>query len=659
MAKAKHLLVCDCEGTMTLDAEALRKAAGAETVRKTTALCMGDMDVAAKALSGDGPVLIACGQQARLFAELGADIAQTAGVSADLLTIDIRDRAGWTSDKTATAKQAALLAEGLLDHPATPVKDVVSSGTCLILGDSAVVLNAARRLSDALAVTCILTDTPDDLVPSPDFDVALGRLKSASGTLGHFSVVVDGYAPLSPAGRGGAAFARAKDGAKSACDILIDLTGAPALFPAPEKREGYLRAAPSDAVALEKLLFDAATLTGTFEKPIYIRYDASLCAHSRASQKGCTRCLDVCPTGAILPMGDTVRIDPDVCAGCGACAAVCPSGAAAYDDPPVAFLFARLRTLANTYRDAGGTGPRALFHDLEFGTELIALSARFGRGLPADVIPVAVANVEGIGHAECLAALGAGFSEALILSGPHTDPSALGPQSELAAAIVAGAGHDASRIRVIDPRDPDALEAELHGTAQRPLAISPVLAIGGRRDVTRLAATALTGGKTPVIALPAGAPYGAIVINSDACTMCLACVSLCPVGALGDNADKPEVNFREAACLQCGICESTCPENAITLVPQLDLSKEALSTRVLNTEEPFDCIECGRPFGVRSTIEKVVEKLSGNHWMYTNSDNTKLVQMCDDCRIRAQYHSENSPFKLGEKPKTRTSDDYS
>ena len=508
-------------------------------------------------------------------------------------------------------------------------------------------------------MTCILTDAPEDLVPSPDYDIALGRLKSVSGTLGHFSVVVDGYAALSPAGRGGARFARAKDGAKSACDILIDLTGEPALFSAPEKREGYLRAAPSDAVALQKTLLVASTLTGTFEKPLFIRYDASLCAHSRASQQGCNRCLDVCPTGAILPLGDGVRIDPDICAGCGACAAVCPSGAASYDDPPVEFLFSRLRTLASTYRKAGGTGPRALFHDPEFGTELIELSARFGRGLPADVIPIAVANVEGIGHAECLAALGAGFSEALILSGPKTDASALAPQSALAAAIVAGAGHDADRVRVIAPRDPDALEEELYGTAYAPLAISPILPIGGRRDVTRLAATALTGGETPILPLPHGAPYGAVVINSDACTMCLACVSLCPVGALGDNADKPEVNFREAACLQCGICESTCPENAISLVPQLDLSKEALSTRVLNTEEPFDCIECGRPFGVRSTIEKIVEKLSGNHWMYTNSDNTKLVQMCDDCRIRAQYHSDNSPFKLGEKPRTRTTDDYS
>lgn len=659
MAKAKHLLVCDCEGTMQLAPEALCIAIGAETVRKVSALCMGDLDVAAKALSGDGPVLIACGQQARVFAQLAEDISEDAGQSADLLTIDIRDRAGWTSTGNATAKQAALLAEGLLDHPAIPVKDVVSHGVCLIVGPSATVLPVAARLSGNLAVTCLLNDHPGDLAPETRFDIALGRLRSATGTLGDFSVVVDGFAPLSPAGRGAADFAPARDGAKSACDILLDLTGQPALFPASEKREGYLRAAPSDSIALERVAFDAAQLTGTFEKPLYVQYDASLCAHSRASQTGCSRCLDVCPTGAILPVGDTVQIDPDICAGCGACAAVCPSGAASYDAPPVTFLFARLRTLASTFRAAGGTAPRALFHDADYGTDLIALSARFGRGLPADVIPVAVENVEGIGHAEVLAALGAGFSATLILAGPKTDASALGPQADLAAAIVTGTGQTGARVRVIDPRGPDDLETALYGSALPALTSQPILPIGGRRDVTRLAATALCNGATPVLPLPKGAPYGAIAINSDACTLCLACVSLCPVGALGDNPDQPEVNFRETACLQCGICANTCPEKAIKLVPQLDLSNAALSPRVLNSEEPFDCIECGKPFGVKSTIEKIVEKLSGKHWMYTNSDNTKLVQMCDDCRIRAQYHSENSPFKMGDRPKTRTTDDYS
>ena len=32
--------------------------------------------------------------------------------------------------------------------------------------------------------------------------------------------------------------------------------------------------------------------------------------------------------------------------------------------------------------------------------------------------------------------------------------------------------------------------------------------------------------------------------------------------------------------------------------------------------------------------------------------------MCDDCRVNAQYHDENAPFKYGEKPKIRTTDDY-
>ena len=149
-----------------------------------------------------------------------------------------------------------------------------------------------------------------------------------------------------------------------------------------------------------------------------------------------------------------------------------------------------------------------------------------------------------------------------------------------------------------------------------------------------------------------------MVIDGEACTLCLACVSLCPVGALGDSPDKPQVRFQETACLQCGICASACPETAISLVPQMNLSNEALTYRVLNEEDPFECIECGKPFGVKSTIERIVSKLEGNHWMYTSSDNSKLIQMCDDCRVNAQYHQENSPFAMGERPAVRTTDDY-
>ncbi len=93
----------------------------------------------------------------------------------------------------------------------------------------------------------VLLETPlDDLVPDDAFDVAVGRLTSASGALAGFSVVVDGYAPLLASGRGAARFGKAADGAKSRCDIILDLRGGTPLFPAPEKREGYLRPDPRD-----------------------------------------------------------------------------------------------------------------------------------------------------------------------------------------------------------------------------------------------------------------------------------------------------------------------------------------------------------------------------------------------------------------------------
>jgi len=79
---------------------------------------------------------------------------------------------------------------------------------------------------------------------------------------------------------------------------------------------------------------------------------------------------------------------------------------------------------------------------------------------------------------------------------------------------------------------------------------------------------------------------------------------------------------------------------------------------VLNEEEPFACIECGALFGVKSTIDRITEKLKDKHELFTGSDNFRLIQMCDDCRIRAQYHSDSAPMFMGERPKVRTTEDY-
>ncbi|MEO0995546.1 MAG: 4Fe-4S binding protein, partial [Pseudomonadota bacterium] len=487
-------------------------------------------------------------------------------------------------------------------------------------------------------------------------DIVRGRITRLTGALGAFALEVDGFAALEPGGRGARSFGSATNGARSECDIVVDLSGDQPLVPAHWKRDGYLRAEPSDPVGLERALFDAAQLVGTFEKTLHIAVTEALCAHSRAEQTGCTRCLSVCPTSAITPNGDHISIDPRVCAGCGACAAVCPSGAAASVEPPVDFLFRRMRSLAEAYRTAGGEAPRLLVHD-GHGAEMIQLGARFGRGLPADVIPLEVTALAAFGHAEQLAALGLGFSGVDLLAGPKAEIEPMRAEMAVAEAIVAGTA-GGPRLRLVEEQDPDALMELLHGEAPEPHGADPILAAGGRRETVRLAARALAGGATETpVPLPTGAPYGAVVVNPDACTLCLSCAGLCPTGALGDNPDRPELTFREEACIQCGLCAGLCPESAITLVPQLELSDAALTPRTLKEEEPFACIECGKLFGVKSTIERITEKLS-THAMFQNSDNAKLIQMCDDCRVKAQFHSDSAPFSFGERPRVRTTDDY-
>lgn len=641
---AKTLITCDCMGSQAIDTQGLAATTGLDVPPPCSALCTTQIDRAAKAIDA-GDAVFCCTQESRIFGTLADELDHPAPP-----LMDVRDKAGWTADQAPTLpKMSALVAEALLPAAAEKTVDVISEGLCLILGPSQVALQAALALKDHLGVTVLLNDA-NDLPDARDFDVVIGKLRRASGALGQFDVVIDALQQIQPGGRGGFTLTDPQNGGHSDCDIILDLRGDMPLFPAHEKREGYLRADPGHPTGVSAAILAASHLVGVFEKPLYVRKEPLLCAHSRAEQTGCTRCLDLCPTGAISPDGDHVTIDPMICAGCGACSAACPSGALTYDAPAVDHTMRRVQTLAKAYQDAGGAAPRLLVHDTH-GAEMIRLSARHGRGLPADVIPLDMSAIGAFGHAEIVAALAAGFASVSMLPGPAADKDALTAQIALAGAI-----GGADTVHLLDLVDPDAMSDALYGeTAPAPLA-QPVRPMGTRRQITRQAARALHPG-TDTLPLPQDAPYGAVLVDTDACTLCLSCVSLCPSGALGDNPDAPQLRFQEDACLQCGLCSNVCPEDAITYEPRLDLTDAALSQNVLNEEEPFACIECGSLFGVKSTIEKITEKLSG-HSMFADGDKLKLIQMCDNCRINAQYHSQDNPFEGGERPRPRTSDDY-
>ncbi len=636
------VLLCDCLGSQRLDRDGIEAATGRTCSGVHSFLCGRQIGTVAEALKTGGAITVACEQERATFEALAEDL----GVATPGF-VDLRDRAGWTDDRRdVTPKQAALLADAALVAPEPRIIDVESAGTCLVIGPASVAVLAAERLSETLAVTCLLSDgaAPPD---RRDFDTIHGRIRRATGALGRFELVIDGLRQLIPGGRGGFDLTAPQDGAQSLCDVIVDLSGSAPMFPAPEKREGYLRADPGRPEAVFDALWQARQLVGTFEQPVFVALAPEICAHSRVQQTGCTRCLDACPTGAILPDGDHVSVDPHVCAGCGACSALCPSGAISYDAPPVAHTMRRISTLAAAYRTAGGARPRLLVHDETHGREMIELLARHRAGLAADVIPMAVPALAAFGHAEGLAARAAGFADVALLLSPRSDRATLEQEARLAAAID---GPEA--LRLLDIADPDALPEALGPAPDT--APEPMLTMGSRRQIARMAARALA--LEEVTPLPDDAPYGAVLVDPEACTLCMSCVPLCPSGALGANPDKPQLLFQEEACLQCGICATICPEDAITLQPRMNVADAALSQRVLHEEEPFCCVECGTPFGVKSTIDRITEKLAGRHAMFANPRALRLIQMCDDCRVKSQMH--DGMLSGPPKPVPRTSMDY-
>ncbi len=680
----KTIKLCNCNATMSFDVAALGKALGSGAPLKVhTALCRKQAGAFQQSLN-DPDVIVACTQEARLFTE----IAEEAQSDANVQFVNLREAAGRSaeSDKV-TPKMAALLAAAALPEPEpVPSVDYKSAGQILIIGPSAVSMDWAKRLSDGsigqLDVSVLMTRREGGELPAErDFPVWSGASVSVSGYLGAFEVAWDQANPVDldlctrcnacidvcPEGAIDFLYQIDPDRCKShrkcvdACgqigaidfdrqdvrrndrfDLVLDLSAEP-LIRVPDLPQGY--AAPGND-PLEQALAAArlAQLVGEFEKPRFTRYRERICAHSRSGRSGCNRCIDVCSTGAIRSDGERVIVDTHVCAGCGGCATVCPSGAMSYEYARVPDMGLRMKTLLSTFRDAGGKQACLLFHDLEEGNALVSAvgrhAVRGGKGLPARVIPVATFHAASIGVDSLVGAICYGASQVMVVSGScnsDTYLDALEAQMFVAQTILNGLGYTGEHFKVLRTDESTELELILweaepamtvDETASFNLAAEKRTSLDFAIDhLARLAPESANE-----ITLSTGAPFGALVVDRDKCTMCMACVGACPASALQDSPETPQLQFIERNCVQCGLCANTCPEEAIKLQPRLLLTAQAKTPAVLNEAEPFDCVRCGKPFGTKRMVDNMLAKLD-QHSMFSAGGALKRLQMCAECRV--------------------------
>ena len=547
------------------------------------------------------------------------------------------------SDSAAQLARRDAIAKAMDSRQSTTaVVGYRATGLVLIVGPEPYALSVAEQLVRKVTLAILATEGNNLSAGSekPVFTreiggqiilVAAADLMDVGGYLGAFEVTVDVNGESQN-------LAGLMNLTSQTFDVILDLGRKPAItleLPPP----GYF-AVSANRENMPKVLEEIAGLNGEFEKPQYVHYDPDICAHGERGITGCTRCIDTCPAGAVISIGERVEVDVHRCHGMGSCSAVCPTGALTYAYPSLGDTMNGLRQALTAWRISGMPAPCILLYDSDSGAEYLrTVCADF----PDGVLPWRVEEIGSTGVEVWLSALAYGAVGIRILTHERTPGAVLttlAQQIELIRCLLEGLDYDGQSVAELPAVEFSSADWPQYVDESVVADVATFGGVDNKRDALRLVFDHLTPESSPIeaIALPAASPFGQIRVDTALCTLCMGCVSVCPAGALADGSDTPKLDFIEWNCVQCGLCERVCPENAIALEARLLVDSDSrLMKRTLNEEEPFGCIVCGKPFATKSMIDKMAETLA-SHRMF-QGDALDRLKMCEDCRVKSMFEA--------------------
>ncbi len=310
-----------------------------------------------------------------------------------------------------------------------------------------------------------------------------------------------------------------------------------------------------------------------------------------------------------------------------------------------------------------------LIHDGEHGAELIDAAARFSRGLPANVIPLGVNEVNrgragddrrGVRLRRRARALAAARQAAA------RSRRACARRWRWPSRMLAALGYGDGAAATIETDDPDAmLEALTRCRRQRRRqAPATFAATGGKREILTLALRELHRvAPTPVDAVALPERRRSAASRSTPPAARCACPASRPARprALTAGEDRPLLRFDESLCVQCGLCKATCPEKVITLEPRIAFKAFARRPRRCSRRRSRSAAS---PAARRSASRARSSRSSPSSQASTGCTPATTPRGSTSSRCARTAASPTvtndglDPYAAAPRPKLRTSEDY-
>ncbi|AXX91962.1 4Fe-4S ferredoxin [Malaciobacter molluscorum LMG 25693] len=350
-------------------------------------------------------------------------------------------------------------------------------------------------------------------------------------------------------------------------------------------------------------------------------YDANICQYHERREEVCGRCEDVCPTTAIIKIDDRKHLEFSQidCHGCGGCISICPSGALEY--APISRN--SIYEMAQEFR---GSIPLIVPDKMNISTLDIELKP--------NVLPFKIDGEKFLHETSFLTILQESGSQIIF----YTDFLSKGSKDAIRILNDIYEKKYGKKAIFVAMNEEELNQAIQNANLIEGSHFSYNQEDERKREAFAVRLSGLVGNDDlGVVKTGENVHYAKVNINQDNCTLCLSCVGACNVDALKAYPEDNTLRLNPSICTGCGYCELSCPEKDCLTIEQdiIELNPKWFLERVVAKDELFACVECGKEFATKKSIEKIASIMGP---IFANDPvKQRTLYCCENCKPKVMF----------------------